>query len=112
MVVRMSDLSSKKGLKTATNPNHNLTPIKTRDYCFKGQSTENNKISVLTILAQRISRGLVREVLKRRLRVPHVNDDWKLRDRKNFFGWINLLAMMGFDDRWNNRRAELLHLQY
>jgi hypothetical protein len=54
----------------------------------------------------------VREVLKRRLRVPYVSDDWKLKDRKYFFGWINLLAMMGFDDRWVNRRSELVHLQY
>ena len=38
---------------------------------------------------KKIQRGLLREALKKRLKIPYVANDWKIRDKMGFLNWIN-----------------------
>jgi CRP-like cAMP-binding protein len=62
-------------------------------------------------LVEKIGRVCMLEAIKRRLQTPYLNDNWKVKEKKAFYSWVNLLAFLVFTSRWQKHQSGLMHVK-
>ena len=62
---------------------------------------------ILKNYADKILKVIVREAIRRRMRIPYVTDDWKVKEQMMFYAWANLLSLMTFKSRWQRGKENL-----